>query len=120
EGGKRQRIIKALKQNFGKDRVLQVSTYGTEGSKSALKTAARGLDVPDTEAQYIASFIPSERGQQWSLHDCIHGNPDKDRAPVTQFINELEKYPNLLETALKIGDIIVRSGIQEGGGSIFK
>lgn len=119
EGGKRQRIIKALKQNFGEDRVLQVSTYGTEGSKSALKTAARGLDVPDTEAQYIASFIPSERGQQWSLHDCIHGNPDKDRAPVTQLINELEKYPNLLETALKIEGIIVRRGIHAGGVIIF-
>ena len=119
EGSKRQRIISALKQNFGEDRVLQVATYGTEGSRSALKTAARGNGVDDAEAQYIASFIPSERGQQWSLQDCIYGNPDKDRKPVTQLVNELKKYPNLLETALKIEGIVVRRGIHAGGVIIF-
>ena len=119
EGGKRQRIISALKANFGEDRVLQVATYGTEGSKSAIKTAARGHGVPDTEAQYIASLIPSERGQQWSLSDCIYGTTDKDRKPMSQLINELEKYPKLLETALKIEGIIVRRGIHAGGIIIF-
>lgn len=119
EGGKRQRIISALKHHFGEDRVLQVATYGSEGSKSSLKTAGRGLNIPDTEVQYIASLIPSERGQQWSLKDCVHGNPDKDRKPVTQLINELKKYPNLLETALKLEGIIVRRGIHAGGVIIF-
>lgn len=119
EGGKRQKVISALKQYFGEGRVLQVSTYGTEGSKSALKTAARGLDIDDTDAQYISSFIPSERGQQWSLSDCVYGNPDKDREPITQLVNELEKYPRLLETALKIEGIIVRRGIHAGGVIIF-
>ena len=119
EGGKRQRIISALKKNFGEERVLQVATYGTEGSRSALKTSARGLGITDTEAQYIASLIPSERGQQWSLHDCVYGNEEKDRKPVTQLVKELQKYPNLLETALKIEGIVVRRGIHAGGVIIF-
>src|SRR5699024_8927818 len=119
EGGKRQKVISALKQYFGEGRVLQVSTYGTEGSKSALKTAARGLGIDDTDAQYISSFIPSERGQQWSLSDCVYGNLDKDREPITQLVNELQKYPRLLETALKIEGIIVRRGIHAGGVIIF-
>src|SRR5699024_4182742 len=119
EGGKRQKVISALKQYFGEGRVLQVSTYGTEGSKSALKTAARGLGIDDTDAQYISSFIPSERGQQWSLSDCVYGNLDKDREPITQLVNELQKYPRRLETALKIEGIIVRRGIHAGGVIIF-
>lgn len=43
EGAKRQQILRALKRRFGNDRVLQIATFGTEGSKSALKTACRGL-----------------------------------------------------------------------------
>ncbi len=45
EGSKRQRIISALKKHYGEDRVLNVCTYGTEGAKSAIKMAARGLNI---------------------------------------------------------------------------
>ena len=119
EGSKRQRIIGALKKHYGEDRVLNVCTYGTEGAKSAIKMAARGLNIPDTEAQYLGSFIKVERGQQWSIKDTLYGNPDKDRKPDTQFKNEMEKYPRLLETAMKLEGLVTRRGIHAGGVIIF-
>ncbi|MCG0057256.1 hypothetical protein L6R34_33380, partial [Escherichia coli] len=32
EGSKRQKILKALRERFGDKRVLQIATFGTEGS----------------------------------------------------------------------------------------
>lgn len=119
EGSKRQRIISALKKHYGEDRVLNVCTYGTEGAKSAIKMAARGLGIPDTEAQYLGSFIKTERGQQWSIKDTLYGNEDKDRKPDKQFKNEIEKYPKLLETAMRLEGLVTRRGIHAGGVIIF-
>jgi DNA polymerase III subunit alpha len=119
EGAKRPRIIQALKKKFGEDRVLQVCTFGTEGSKSAILTACRGLGIDNDTAMHIASLIPFERGQNWSLSDCLYGNEEKGRKPVTEFINEIEKYPDLKETALSIEGKINKRSIHAGGVILF-
>jgi DNA polymerase-3 subunit alpha len=119
EGSKRLRIVQALKNHFGKDRVLQVCTFGTEGSKSAIQTACRGLGIDSDIGLYISGFIPFERGQNWSISDCLYGNEEKKREPVKEFINEIEKYPNLKETALKIEGLINKRSIHAGGVIIF-
>lgn len=106
-------------------RVLQVATFGTEGTKSAVLTACRGyrsdqypdgIDVDD--AQYIASLIPQERGFLWSLDDVTKGNPDKDRKPIAQFNSEMEKYPGLLEIIYGI-DGLVNKRSQHASGVIL-
>lgn len=119
EGSKRKQIISALKHHYGEDRVLNVCTYGTEGAKSALKMAARGLNIPDTEAQYLGSFIKTERGSQWSITDTLYGNESKGREPNTQFKNEISKHPMLEEVALRLEGLVTRRGIHAGGVIIF-
>jgi DNA polymerase III subunit alpha len=119
EGAKRQQILQALKRHFGEDRVLQVCTFGTEGSKSALLTACRGLGIDVDTAQYLSGMIPFERGQNWSLSDCFYGNEEKGRKPIKEFIREVEKYPKLKETALKIEGLVNKRSIHAGGVIIF-
>lgn len=119
EGAKRPRIIQALKKRFGDERVLQVCTFGTEGSKSALQTAARGLGIDSDTSLHLSSLIPFERGQNWSLKDCLEGNEEKGRKPVKELINELEKYPDLKETALSIEGKINKRSIHAGGVILF-
>ena len=119
EGSKRQQILQALRRHFGEDKVLQVCTFGTEGSKSALLTACRGLGIDVDTAQYLTSLIPFERGQNWSLSDCFFGNEEKGRKPIKELINEVEKYPRLKETALKIEGLVNKRSIHAGGVIIF-
>lgn len=119
EGSKRPRIVQALKNHFGHDRVLQVCTFGTEGSKSAIQTACRGLGIDSDVGLYISSLIPFERGENWSISDCLFGNEEKEREPVREFINEIEKYENLKETAIKIEGKINKRSIHAGGIIIF-
>jgi DNA polymerase-3 subunit alpha len=119
EAGKRPQIIQALKRKFGDNRILQVCTFGTEGSKSAIQTAARGLGIDSDTSLYISGLIPFERGQNWSLSDCLYGNEKEDRKPVKEFINEIEKYEGLKETALKIEGKINKRSIHAGGVILF-
>lgn len=119
EGSKRPQILQALRNHFGRDRVLQVCTYGTEGSKSALQTACRGLEIDNDIALYLSGMIPFERGQNWSLNDCFYGNEDKGRKPIKELIREVEKYPNLKEVALKLEGTINKRSIHAGGVIIF-
>ena len=119
ESKKRQEVIQALKRRFGEDKVLNVATFTTAGTKSSIKIAARGLNIPDSEAHYIASMIPVERGQQYSLNDCLYGNEEKGRKPQTQFINEIKKHEGLLETALGLESIVTAKSQHAGGVIIF-
>ena len=119
QGSKRENILLALKNFFGHDRVLNIATFGTEGSKSALATAARGLGISDDISNYLAGMIPNERGFDWSLKDVIYGNESKGRKPISQFVDEISKYENYLETALGIEGIVRNRSSHASGVYIF-
>ena len=96
-------------------RSLNVATFGTLGTRSAILLAARGMGINVDEAQYLATMIPQERGFLWPLKDCLNGNPEKDRKPVKQLIEEGKNHLGLLETALKLEGLIVQVGIHASG-----
>lgn len=119
---KRPAIFEAIRKERGPLGLVQVATFGTEGTKSAILTACRGyrseeypngIDVDD--AQYMSSLIPQERGFLWPIADVINGNDDKDRKPVYNFIREVNKYPGLLDIIQSIeGTINKRSSHASG------
>ncbi|CAF1781172.1 DNA polymerase III subunit alpha [Bacillus subtilis] len=119
EGSKRQKILKALRERFGDKRVLQIATFGTEGSKSALQTACRGLGIDNDISQYLSGMIPFERGSNWPLTHCFYGDKETDRKPIKEFIREVEQYPNLKETALKIEGLTNKRSSHAAGVIIF-
>lgn len=103
-----------------------IATFGTETSKSAILTACRGYrseEYPDgidvDTAQYLSSLVPSERGFTWDLHTVVYGDPDKDRYPVTLFINEVQSYPGLLDIMMGVEGLISRRGSHASGVIFF-
>lgn len=116
---RRKQIIEAVKKRKGERKVLNSCTFKTEGSKSAVITAARGLGIDNDTAQYIANLIPITRGFTWSIHDCIYGNEEEERKPVIEFVNEIKKIPNLLETALNIEGLISGRSIHASAVYLF-
>lgn len=63
-----QKIFTEIRKERGELGLVQVCTFGTEGTKSAILTACRGYrseEYPDgidvDEAQYLSSLIPQER-----------------------------------------------------------
>ena len=116
EGGRRQQVLNHLRNVYGSDRVSNVATFGTEKSKSAILTAARGLGIDVDIAQYISSMIVADRGQLRSLKETFYGDEEKGFNPNKQFVFEMtENYPELWEVAQKIEGLICRQGIHAGG-----
>lgn len=103
-----------------------ISTYGTETTKSAIQTACRGYrseDYPDgidvDTAQYMSSLVPVERGFLWPLKEVVNGNPDKDRKPVSAFVNEIKHYPGLLEIMVAIEGLVNKRSSHASGVILF-
>lgn len=119
ESAKRQEIFELMKQYFGTDNVLNTLTLRTEGTKSCTLTACRGWGLDNDTAQAIADMIPFERGSNWSLKDCFEGNPEKNRPPVTEFKNAVEKYPGLKEVMLLIEGLVCGRSIHASAVYIF-
>lgn len=123
---KREEIFKSIREEVGQLGCVQVCTYGTETTRSAISTACRGYrskDFPDgidnDVAQYMTSLAPSERGFVWPVHDLVYGNEEKDRKPVKNFLAEVKKYPGLLEIIEKIEGLINHRGIHASGVNFY-
>ena len=116
EGGKRGQVLDALRKYYGQDRVSNIVTFGTEGSKQAIQTAARGLDIDNDIALYISSLIPADRGKVRTLKQCYYGDDEFTAVPL--FVQQMNEYPQLWEVAQKIEGLISRVG-EHAGGVIF-
>ena len=121
----RPKIIQRLKEVFGEDNILNICTFKTETSKSALKTACRGLGLSNDEASYLSSLVPVERGKQWPLKDCFYGNKEKDRKPVGELVKEIKIQSeandvDLEQCALMIEGLISGLSLHASGIYIFK
>ena len=123
---KRPAIFEAIRKERGELGLVQVATFGTEGTKSAILTACRGYrsdDYPDgidvDLAQYMSSLIPQERGFLWSINDVVYGNEEKDRHPVTAFIREVNNYPGLLDIIMSIEGMVNKRSSHASGVILY-
>ena len=115
ESSKRTKIFNKIREYFnsiGAD-VINVCTFGTEGSKSAIRTAGRSLEIEDSVVSYLTSMIPNERGFDLSLSQCYFG--DDEHNPIKEFVNEMDRNPNLKKLAFSIEGLITRLGAHAAG-----
>ena len=124
---KRPLIFEKIREERGELGLIQVATFGTEGTKSAILTACRGYRGPTGEeeeykdgidvdaAQYMSSLIPQERGFLWSMNEVVYGSEEKGRKPVTAFIREVNKYPGLLDIIFTLEGVVKQRGCHASG-----
>jgi len=119
EGSKRTRVFNKVKEYFnsiGGD-VINVCTFGTEKSKSAIRTAGRALGVDDDVISFIVSLIPNERGFDWTLDQCMYG--DEDHKAISKFQEEMGREKSLWKLAYSIEGLITRLGVHASGVIAF-
>lgn len=123
---KRKLIFEKIREERGELNLVQVATFGTEGTRSAILASCRGyrseefpngIDVDI--GQYMTGLIPQERGFLWSIHDVVYGDEEKDRKPVKAFIDEVNKYPGLLENIMSIEGLVCRRGQHASGVMMY-
>lgn len=121
EARQRGRILQATKKKFGEDKVLNICTFKTEGPRSAILTAARGLDIPIEEAETLSNMITVKRGVTYSLSTMIYGNADDNIKPDKQFIDTCNALNSkLLEYSLSIEGLVSGRSVHASGVIIFE
>lgn len=118
QGTKREDIIEDVKEQFGRDKVINIGTYLTEGARSTVLTVTRGLGLSVSEGNNILDLLPNEKGVTWDVKDAIYGNAKKGRKPSDAFINEIKKYPLMERALLKIQGVVSGIGQHASGVSV--
>lgn len=108
-------MLQAIKDYFGENKVLNVCTFGTLSSKTALQVAGRGLGIIDDVVNAICDTIPIERGSVYTISECLYGNEEMGKSPVKDFIKAIEPYPNLLKVAQQLEGLTNQRGIHASG-----
>jgi DNA polymerase III subunit alpha len=72
----RQEVIDFVVEEYGRNSVSQVITYGTMGAKTALRDVGRTLGIPLAEVNRIAKFVPEKPGMTFKKALTMDENPD--------------------------------------------
>ena len=116
---KKDEIMDALREYYGKDNVLNCLTFKTESLKAAVLTAARGLGINNDDAQALSMAVPMNRGHVYTLKECLGGNEELDLDPVPGFEDKLRAYPRLFETVEKIEGLPTNASVHASAVYIF-
>lgn len=115
EALKRNKILKAVTKYFNSigSEVINVCTIGTIKTKSAIRTAGRSLGIDDVAINYIVSLVPNERGNDWTLEQCMYGDAEHQR--IGQFGSQMAQYPQLWNVANRISGLVSNLSVHASG-----
>ena len=71
---RRQEVIDYVVRKYGKDRVVQIVTFGTMAARGVIRDVGRALDMPYSDVDRIAKMIPKELNI--TLDKALEMNPD--------------------------------------------
>ncbi len=71
---RRQEVIEYVVRKYGKDRVVQIVTFGTMAAKGVIRDVARVMDLPYSMADQLAKMVPNELNI--TLQRALDINPD--------------------------------------------
>lgn len=59
---RRQEVIDYVTNKYGKDKVVQIVTFGTMAARAVIRDVGRALDLPYAQVDTVAKMIPTELG----------------------------------------------------------
>lgn len=101
-----------LKQLDSNNDMIRIITFKKETTKSAIKTACRGLGINTDVASLLSSLVPVERGKVWDFKDCYYGNEKEHKKPILELVKLVDEYEelHLKDTILKINGLVTGCG----------
>ncbi|HET9911820.1 MAG TPA: DNA polymerase III subunit alpha, partial [Anaerolineales bacterium] len=94
---------------YGSDKVAQIITFGTMGTKAALRDVARVNDIPLPEVDRVAKLVPFVSGRQTTMQDAL---------AVPEFKEIYNSQPHLrelIDTAAKMEGTVRNAGTHAAG-----
>ncbi len=74
---RRQEVIEYVEEKYGREKVVQIVTFGTMAAKGVIRDVARVMDLPYSFADAIAKMIPpNEQNEVMTLDRALQINPE--------------------------------------------
>ncbi|MDD2923121.1 MAG: DNA polymerase III subunit alpha [Anaerolineales bacterium] len=68
---RRSQMLAYCAQKYGDDKVAQIITFGTMGTKAALRDVARVMEIPLAEIDKVAKLVPFVSGRNTTMKDAL-------------------------------------------------
>jgi DNA polymerase III subunit alpha len=94
---------------YGNDKVAQIITFGTMGTKAALRDVARVMEIPLPEVDRVAKLVPFVSGRNTTMEDAM---------AVPEFKEIYKSQPHLkelIDTAAKMEGTVRNAGTHAAG-----
>jgi len=106
---RRAEMLEYCTHKYGSDKVAQIITFGTMGTKAALRDVARVMDIPLPEVDRVAKLVPFVSGRQTTMQDAM-------AIPEFKEIYESQSYlRELIDTAAKMEGTVRNAGTHAAG-----
>ena len=106
---RRGEMLEYCTRKYGNDKVAQIITFGTMGTKAALRDVARVNDIPLPEVDRVAKLVPFVSGRQTTMQDAM---------AVSEFKEIYDSQPHLrelIDTAAKMEGTVRNAGTHAAG-----
>ena len=106
---RRAEMLEYCVRKYGNDKVAQIITFGTMGTKAALRDVARVNDIPLPEIDRVAKLVPAVPGRQITMQDAM---------AVPEFKEIYNSQPHLrelIDTAAKMEGTVRNAGTHAAG-----
>lgn len=111
---RRAEMIQYCAEKYGEDKVAAIITFGTMGSKAALRDVGRALDMPLTEVDRIARLIPTG-GKPIKFKDALGDDPEKALPDLKKVYNEDGSARRLIDSAWALEGITRHASTHAAG-----
>jgi DNA polymerase III subunit alpha len=96
-------------RKYGSDKVAQIITFGTMGTKASLRDVARVNDIPLPDVDRVAKLVPFVSGRQTSMQDAM-GVPE-----FKEIYKSQPQLRELIDTAAKMEGTVRNAGTHAAG-----
>ena len=106
---RRGEMLEYCVRKYGSDKVAQIITFGTMGTKAALRDVARVMDIPLPEVDRVAKLVPFVSGRGTTMEDAM---------AVLEFKEIYDTQPHLrelIDTAAKMEGTVRNAGTHAAG-----
>ncbi|MEW6287648.1 MAG: DNA polymerase III subunit alpha [Chloroflexota bacterium] len=106
---RRSEMLEYCVRKYGDDKVAQIITFGTMGTKAALRDVARVMNIPLPEVDRVAKLVPFVSGRNTTMEDAL---------AVPEFKKIYDEQPHLrelIDTAAKMEGTVRNAGTHAAG-----
>ncbi|MBI1794731.1 MAG: DNA polymerase III subunit alpha [Chloroflexi bacterium] len=106
---RRSEMLAYCAEKYGGDKVAQIITFGTMGTKAALRDVARVMDIPLPEVDRVAKLVPFVSGRPTTMADAMEITEFKKAYDTTPHLREL------IDIAAKMEGTVRNAGTHAAG-----